>query len=212
VADYNKSFVPSLIEETHADLFSNITALSQAHTCEIEYVKTSKTFKPPKDLFYEIKLESIKDSELESAKDTKKDEGKYEPESGDIIALTYVRPKCIDDLKRPKRFYLIAYVLRPRDLETESSTVSILASKPLLTDEEYTHNYKKGTLFAVYLMNMTTNVRIWKALHPDPEGGNTNIIKTVLQANSAVRILTHFTLQCHTHHSFSSISNFLFED
>jgi len=195
VADYNKSFVPSLIEETHADLFSNITALSQAHTCEIEYVKTSKTFKPPKDLFYEIKLESIKDSELESAKDTKKDEGKY-----------------IDDLKRPKRFYLIAYVLRPRDLETESSTVSILASKPLLTDEEYTHNYKKGTLFAVYLMNMTTNVRIWKALNPDPEGGNTNIIKTVLQANSAVRILTHFTLQCHTHHSFSSISNFLFED
>jgi len=49
-------------------------------------------------------------------------------------------------------------------------------------------------------MNMTTNVRIWKALHPDSEGGNRNIIKTVLQANSAVRILTHFALQCHTHH------------
>jgi len=209
VPDYKKSFVPSLIEETHADLLSNITTLSQAPTCEIEYVETSKTFKPPKDLFYEIKLESINDSELESAKDTKKDEGKYEPESGDIIALTYVRPKCIDDLKRPKGFYLIAYVLRPRDLETESSTVSILASKPLLTDEEYMHNYKKGTCFAVFLMNMTTNVRILKALHP--ERGNTNIIKTVLQANSAVRILTHFALQCHTHHTVSSISNLLFE-
>jgi len=194
VTDYKKSFVPSLIEETHADLFSNITTLSQAPTCEIEYVVTSKTFKPPKDLFYEIKLESIKDSELESVKDTKKDEGKYEPEPGDIIALTHVRPKCIDDLKRPKGFYLIAYVLRPRDLETESSTVLILASNPLLTNEEYKHNYEKGTLFAIYLMNMTTNVRIWKALHL--ERGNTNIIKTVLQANSAVRILTHFALQC----------------
>jgi hypothetical protein len=201
VTDYKKSFVPSLIEETHADLFSNITALSQAPTCEIEYVETSKTFKPPKGLFYEIKLENIKDSELKKAKDTEKDEGKYEPESGDLIALTYVKPKCIDDLNMPKRFYLIAYVLRPRDLETdEFSMVSILASKPILTDEEYMHKYEKGTLFAVHLMNMTTNVRIWKALHPDSEGGNRNIIKTVLQANSAVRILTHFALQCHTHH------------
>jgi senataxin len=197
VTDYKKSFVPSLIEETHADLFSNITALSQAPTCEIEYVETSKAFKPPKSLFYEITLESIKDSELKKAKDTEKDEGKYEPEAGDLIALTYVKPKCIDDLNRPKRFYLIAYVLRPRDLETdEFSTVSIRASKPILTGEEHMHNYEKGTLFAVYLMNMTTNVRIWKALHP--ERGNTNIIKTVLQANSAVSILTHFALQCHT--------------
>jgi hypothetical protein len=47
---------------------------------------------------------------LETA-DTRKDVGKYEPEVGDLIALTDVRPKCIDDLNRPKRFYLIAYVL-----------------------------------------------------------------------------------------------------
>jgi hypothetical protein len=203
VTDYKKSFFPSLIEETHADLFSNITTLSQAPTCEIEYVETSGTFKPPKGLFYELTLESKKDSELKKAKDTEKDEGKYEPESGDLIALTYVKPKCIDDLNRPKRFYLIAYVLRPRDLRIdEFSTVSILASKPILTDEEYMHKYKKGTLFAVYLMNMTTNVRIWKALHPDPEGGNTNIIRTVLQANSSVRILIHFALHCHTYISY----------
>jgi hypothetical protein len=78
-----------------------------------------------------------------------------------------------------------------------SEKISILASKPILIDQDL-HKYKKEplvwnkkeTLFAVYLMNMTTNVRIWKALNPAPEGGNTNIIKTVLQANSPVRILS----------------------
>jgi hypothetical protein len=58
----------------------------------------------------------------------------------------------------------------------------------------------KETLLAVYLMNITTNVRIWSALNPDPDGRNTSIIKTVLQGRSAVRILTHVVLQCHTHH------------
>ncbi|KAE8021889.1 hypothetical protein FH972_007739 [Carpinus fangiana] len=157
VTDYKKSFVPSLIEETHADLFSNITAVSQAPAWEIDSIEISEDFEPPQDLFYEIKLK------------------------GDVIALTDVRPKCIDDLNRPKRFYLIAYVLGPRNTLTDM--IPILASKPIWTDQNV-HKYenKKQPLFAVYLMNLITNVRIWDALDP-PEGGNT-IIETVLQANS----------------------------
>jgi hypothetical protein len=198
VTDYKKSFAPALIEETHADLFSNITALSQAPIIEIEDVKTSKNFRPPNDLFYEITLERVEDSELRSVQIAEKDGGKYEPEAGDIIALTDVRPKCTDDLNRPKRLYLIAYVLGTRDID--SNKVPIRASKPILTDEQDMNEQGKETLLAVYLMNMTTNVRIWSALNPDPDGRNTSIIKTVLQGRSAVRILTHFVLQCHTHH------------
>ncbi|XP_059452744.1 uncharacterized protein LOC132183340 isoform X2 [Corylus avellana] len=186
VTDYKKSFLPSLIEETHADLFSNITAVSQTPTWEIDSVEISDDFEPPKDLFYEITLvESDEDSDdSESDEDTEKDEEeKNEPQKGDVIALTDVIPKCIDDLNRPKRFYLIAYVLGPRNILT--GMIPILASKPIWTDQDV-HKYenKKQPLFAVYLMNLITNVRIWGALNP-PEGGNTNIIETVLQANSA---------------------------
>jgi hypothetical protein len=200
VTDYKKSFVPALIEETHADLFSNITAVSQAPTWEIDSVVISKDFELPKDLFYEITLvENDEDSDdSESDEDTEKDEEeKNVPEKGDVIALTDVRPKCIEDLNRPKRFYLIAYVLGPRNTLTD--TIPILASKPIWTDQNvHKHESKKQPLFAVYLMNLITNVRIWSALNP-PEGGNTNIIETVLQANSPVRILSHLVLQCHTH-------------
>jgi senataxin len=193
---YMKSFIPPLIAETHSDLLSNVKGLSRAPTCMIYSVEKSKEFKPPKDLFYEITLKPTAD--------TGKDVEKYEPEVGDLIALTNVRPKCIDDLNRPKRFYLIAYVHGAKNETSEK--ISILASKHILIEQDM-YKFKKDTpfankketLFAVYLMNMTTNVRIWKALHPDPEGGNTNIIKSVLQANSSVRILTHFALQCHTY-------------
>jgi senataxin len=102
VTDYMQSFIPPLIEETHSDLLSNVKGVSRAPTCIIYSVERSKEFKPPKDLFYEITLKTTAD--------TGKDVDKYESEVGDVIALTDVRPKCIDDLNRPKRSYLIAYV------------------------------------------------------------------------------------------------------
>ncbi|KAG6660062.1 hypothetical protein CIPAW_03G079300 [Carya illinoinensis] len=176
VADYMKSFIPPLLEETHADLFSNMTALSRAPIREIGSVEMAKEFKSPKDLFYEISLKR--------AANTGNDVGKYEPEVGDLIALTDVRPKRIDDLNRPRRFYLIAYVLGARD--ENSDKILILASKSIIFTELDFRKNKRETLFAVYLMNMVTNVRIWKALHRELERGNTNIIKQVLQAaNSA---------------------------
>ncbi|PRQ45268.1 putative P-loop containing nucleoside triphosphate hydrolase [Rosa chinensis] len=41
----------------------------------------------------------------------------YEPQVGDVIALTNVRSECIDDLNRPPRFYLIAYVDKANDID-----------------------------------------------------------------------------------------------
>ncbi|XP_034196884.1 uncharacterized ATP-dependent helicase C29A10.10c-like [Prunus dulcis] len=156
VTSYMKSFIPSLVEETHADLLSSMMTLSQAPTCEILAVKTSKGHKPPKDLFYDI----IMKGRGEAA-------GSYEPQAGDLIALTDIRPKCADDLNKPRDSYLIAYVLRGRD-----NNLSILSSKPI--------NKEGGKkLLAVYLINMMTNVHVWKALNS--EGANTNLTKNVLQ-------------------------------
>ncbi|KAM1516063.1 hypothetical protein ACFXTH_015081 [Malus domestica] len=163
VTSYMKSFIPSLVEETHADLLSSMMNLSQAPTLEILTVKTSKNHGPPKDLFYDVTCV-----------------GTYVPQVGDLIALTDIKPKCVDHLNGPRISYLIAYVHQSRD-----SNLSILSSKHIHTGR-YTHiKSKTDTLFAVYLLNMTTTVRVWKALNS--KGANTSLTKNLLQpqANSS---------------------------
>ncbi|XP_048427446.1 uncharacterized protein LOC125471252 isoform X2 [Pyrus x bretschneideri] len=154
---YMKSFIPSLVEETHADLLSSMTNLSKAPTCELLTVTASENHGPRKDLFYDVTCV-----------------GTYVPQVGDLIALTDIKPKCVDHLNRSRNSYLIAYVHQIR-----VNNLSILLSKHIDT-RGYTHTVgKRETMFAVYLMNMTTNIRVWKALNSDD--ANTNLIKTLLQ-------------------------------
>ncbi|KAM1118771.1 hypothetical protein ACFX2I_043045 [Malus domestica] len=171
VTSYMKSFIPSLVEETHADLLSSMMNLSQAPTLEILTVKTSKNHGPPKASFYDVTCV-----------------GTYVPQVGDLIALTDIKPKCVDHLNGPRISYLIAYVHQSRD-----SNLSVLSSKNIDTGR-YTHiKSKTDTLFAVHLMNMTTTVLVWKALNS--KGANTSLTKNLLQpqANSSQgRILVQF--------------------
>jgi senataxin len=62
-------------------------------------------------------------------------------------------------------------------------TASILSSKPIVDEE----GLKNGTLFAVRLINLMTNLRIWRSLHLELEGRNMNVIEKVLQNNFNVR-------------------------
>ncbi|KAB2600277.1 hypothetical protein D8674_010548 [Pyrus ussuriensis x Pyrus communis] len=154
---YMKAFIPSLVEETHADLLSSMTNLSKAPTCELLTVTASENHGPRKDLFYDVTCV-----------------GTYVPQVGDLIALTDTKPKCVDHLNRSRNSYLIAYVHQIR-----VNNLSILLSKHI-DSRGYTHTVgKRETMFAVYLMNMTTNIRVWKALNSDD--ANTNLIKTLLQ-------------------------------
>ena len=170
-----------------------MTTLARAPICEVLSVKISKDFKPPRDLFYEISLKRLRDTANEA--------GIYEPEKGDLIAFTDVRPKSISDLDRPKRPYVIALVQGP--LGETSNKLPILSSKPIECFEqrmamdhkrETEADKKKETLFAVFLTNMTTNIRIWTALHLGQERGNMSLIQKVLQSDSSVRIVMYFSL------------------
>ncbi|KAI8540969.1 hypothetical protein RHMOL_Rhmol08G0026600 [Rhododendron molle] len=178
--EYMNSFIYPLIEETHVDLSSSVETANRAPTREIWTVKVSKDFKPPKDLYYNISLDR--------KRDTANDEGMYEPEFGDLIAFTEVRPRCIDDLDRPKSPYLIALVQRVDDYG--SGKIEIRASKPIVPGEYGGRqgNEQNRRLFVVHLTNMITNLRIWTALKSELEGGNMNIIERVLQTDSTVRI------------------------
>ncbi|CAI8586116.1 unnamed protein product [Vicia faba] len=168
---YKKAFIPLLLEETHADLSSSLSGVARAPFCEIlELKRDSKLFMLPKPLIYNIEFE--------------KGVGKYEPEYGDLILFTNIRPKCVDDLKlnTPKSPYHIAFVLGPKSEPPKSKyveKVKVISSKCINTDfESNMRDNETQKLYAVYLMNMTTNVRIWKALNSKTHG---SIIENVLQ-------------------------------
>ncbi|KAF9603100.1 hypothetical protein IFM89_033825, partial [Coptis chinensis] len=98
-------------------------------------------------------FESFKDpliEETHSDSDVNNNRDSYEPQAWDVIALSDVRPKRIDDLNRSPRCYLPAVV-------------------------------EIRIPYATFLVNMTTNIRIWRALN---DGENVKIIKEVLNEDS----------------------------
>lgn len=155
-------------------MLSSMSTLSQAPISIIYSVKKTKKYAPPKNFFYTVTLAG---------------DGKYKPQVGDVIALADLRPSSTNDLDRPNRSYLVAYLhkILGRVRENLPVTVSVLSSEPISNEEQKTKQSK--VLYAVYLMNMTTNIRIWRSLNYELEGGNLNIIQKLLQPKSAVRIL-----------------------
>ncbi|KAG5534417.1 hypothetical protein RHGRI_022517 [Rhododendron griersonianum] len=175
---YLKSFIFPLIEETHADLCSGMEKLADASTYEISSVERSKEYRPPKDLLYDI--------EIKRTTNTKNAGDKCELETGDLFALTDIRPRCIDDLSRPKSGYLIALVQQVKE-EKDFLKLQILTSMPMVLDQDMQMDEKIGTFFGVFLVNMTTHIRIWSALNLELGSSNLSIIGKVLQPDSFVR-------------------------
>ncbi|KOM52789.1 hypothetical protein LR48_Vigan09g144800 [Vigna angularis] len=185
ITGYLNSFVPSLIEETRSDLSSSLKGVSKAPFCEISSVELerSRSFTPTKHLFYQIAVNRTNSDE----------DGKYEPEVGDLIAFTDFKPKSVDDLNRSKRSYHIGYV---HGIKESIDKISILSSKSFdmdipfsLTSSSAPKLYAKSSnnaqkLYAFCLLNLTTNVRIWKALKLQLEGSSLSMMRKVLQADS----------------------------
>ncbi|CAK7338819.1 unnamed protein product [Dovyalis caffra] len=177
VTHYRNSFIPPLIEETRADLCSSLMTVSLAPACEILYIEKSGDYKEPDDLIYDVGVNKMSDAENEKEV--------YVPENGDLLVLAEVRPKCIADLSWSSGLYKIALVQRKKRFEHEDyDEIQILSSKAIEEQDMQKRNERK-TRFAVFLTNMKTHVRIWKALNLLGEG-NMGIIKQVLQTDSTV--------------------------
>ncbi|KAJ0703693.1 putative P-loop containing nucleoside triphosphate hydrolase, DNA2/NAM7 helicase, helicase [Helianthus annuus] len=162
VSDYINSFNYPLFEETHEDLRSKILGVNRSPTLEISGVEPAKGFVPEKHLFYTVYY--------------KRRQGSYEPVVGDLIALTDVRPKCVDDLQRPNMSYLVAMV-QPMKEKSSSCKLRILSSKPITGND--------GRHFIVYLTNLTTNERISRSLYY-PGGEKKKMFETLLRVDSSV--------------------------
>ncbi|XP_010528607.1 PREDICTED: uncharacterized ATP-dependent helicase C29A10.10c [Tarenaya hassleriana] len=156
VEQYLGCFVAPLLEETRTELFSSLRSLSKTPVFQIYSLDTPDSRGSSKNLFHKI---SLSEAEVGS---------KYQPKCGDLIALTKVWTKRISDLGQ---YPVLAYVCSMDD----DRHISVLSSKPICMEEKFAYRY------GVFLMTLTSNTRIWNALHQ--EGGNMTLIKSVLQAD-----------------------------
>ncbi|CAA7058231.1 unnamed protein product [Microthlaspi erraticum] len=184
--EYFNSFVNPIIEETHSALLSSMETLRRAPTFKFWEIKPAKDFESSKSLFYDVTLQRTSDNMTNGDRKML--------EVNDLIAVTNKKPTRIDDLRCSNEPYLLALVFHVD--EDYPNLITILASKPILLEDESSQRTKKGkgvmsvkqslNLFGVYLINMMTNIRIWTALHPDPERGNLKLISRVLQIDNEV--------------------------
>lgn len=187
---YMTSFIPALLEEIRADLLSSMKTVfedpaSDPPVREVQFVEESTRYDPPKNLLYNISLKGERVAENDAVT--------YKPENGDIIALTDTRPNSIDDSKRSERSYLIAFIQGSRK---DSDEFQIVSSKPIEFEQNMQEDGKRNTLYAVFLINLTTNICIWNSLTQGLQGGSMAIIEKVLRPNSYVRIGIHFLDLC----------------
>ncbi|KAL1224979.1 putative helicase MAGATAMA 3 [Cardamine amara subsp. amara] len=158
VNEYYQCFVPHLLEEAHTELFSSFKSVSKSPFVQIHSMETKikhSSGSSSNKLVYDITL-----------KHTDGFSAKYQPKCGDLIALTMERPRRVDDLNP----LLLAYVF--------SSDGDLKISVHLSRSISLYDNYH----FGVFLMTLTTNTRIWNALHN--EAATSTLIKSVLQANT----------------------------
>ncbi|KAL5076958.1 hypothetical protein RYX36_015942 [Vicia faba] len=177
---YLDSFILPLIEETRTELCSSIKMVSKAPAWEITDIELSDDYEPPLNLLYKIEIKTVADSDENGSI--------FEPETGQLIALTDRRPACIDDLSKPGSPYNIASIkrVRKRDNTEDVYEAKILTSKPIELELHWQKNDTFIYGFGVYICNMTTFTRIWNVLNSDPDGPSIHIVKQLFQPNSAV--------------------------
>lgn len=163
--EYMGSFTVPLIEETRADLCSALEGIKHAPAAEVTRIKLCSDEQliysffakkaDPKDIFQEV----------------------YAPKEADTLLLTDRKPRHISDLGRGEKPLVIASVLKAED--AEGNTVVRLSSKHV--EQQFG---LESSLFAVFLINMTTYNRIWSELDAVVASvRNTDIIRMIVNCN-----------------------------
>ncbi|XXG71977.1 hypothetical protein AAC387_Pa07g1182 [Persea americana] len=187
---YFQSFVTPLLEETRADMCSNMENLSRATTLKIEKSKRlhkgggSKRRHKEEGFVYNIMVRPLQSSTPTSTS-TVGGKEPYIPERDDVFVLTETKPNvAYDPLKEPSSYHVAVVTYVKSDQSGPSYKVRVKASKPIVLPES---DNNKKFLLAVLVMNIKSNGRIWNSLCSDPNmHRNPNVIKDVLQPDSMV--------------------------
>ncbi|KAK9275351.1 hypothetical protein L1049_022615 [Liquidambar formosana] len=180
VEHYLGSFVFPLLEETRAELCSSMEIISRAPFAEVIAFDECK---PYGTSLYDVKVDYWRNRFSDRGKEP------YRTLPGDIFILADAKPEIISDLQRVGRTWTFALVTKIPDDDNEDVSTSTYFKVKASKDIEVKDSMQKS-MFVIFLINVTTNKRIWNALH---KLRNLKIIKEVL-CTSSVILSTSFNL------------------
>ncbi|XVF02941.1 hypothetical protein REPUB_Repub04eG0218000 [Reevesia pubescens] len=179
VEQYLGSYILPLLDETRAAMRSSMEIIARAPYAEVRYLDEAK---PDGKLLFDVNVDYWRNRFSDRAKEP------YKTLPGDIFVVADAKPETASDLQRVGRTWTFALVTSisgfsensEDDDEDNSSSTSfkVKALEDLVSKDEM-----HKSLFVVFLTNVTTNRRIWNALHMMR---NLKIIKEVLHAGPMV--------------------------
>ncbi|XP_022776511.1 uncharacterized protein LOC111318116 isoform X2 [Durio zibethinus] len=176
---YLESYVLPLLDETRAEMRSSMEVIARAPYAEVTHLQEAK---PHGKLLFNVNVDYWRNRFNDREKEP------YKTLPGDVFVIADVKPETASDLQRVGRSWTFALVTKisgvsedPEDDDVDNSSSTIFKVKAL--EDLASKDDMQRSLFVVFLMNITTNKRIWNALH---KRGNLKIIKQLLRAGSMV--------------------------
>ncbi|WRX14404.1 DNA2/NAM7 helicase [Theobroma cacao] len=170
---YTGSYLFPLLEETRAAICSSMDIIAGAPYAEVRYLNEAG---PHGTLSFDVNVDYWRNRFSDPVKEP------YKTFPGDILVIADAKPETASDLQRVGRTWTFALVtnIPEDDYEDNSSSTSF---KVKAVEDIASKGEMQNSLFVVFLRNVTTNRRIWNALHMK---GNLKIIKEVLHTDSMV--------------------------
>ncbi|KAI8537794.1 hypothetical protein RHMOL_Rhmol09G0052000 [Rhododendron molle] len=174
VEHYLSSFVSPLLEETRAALFSSLDSVHEAPYAEVISLDESK---PYGTYLFDIKVDYWR-NRFNDGKEP------YKILPGDVFVVFDAKPESVSDLQRVGRMWTFGCVTKITEEENEGDDSSSTHFKVKASRDIEVKNGLRESLFVIFLINITTNKRIWNALHMLE---NLKIIEEVLCSDSSVQ-------------------------
>ncbi|KAE8038056.1 hypothetical protein FH972_010602 [Carpinus fangiana] len=185
VEQYFGSYVYPLLEETRAALHSSMEIISNAPFAEVIAFDESKSYGT---MSYDVEVDSWINRLGVPGKEP------YKTLPGDILVVADAVPEDISDLKRTGRQWAFVTVTKiPEEEDDEENEEDVEEDEDNKNNNSSSTSFKvkvskhiaigQRPFFLIFLINTTTNKRIWNALHMS---GNLEIIKNVLSTKSLI--------------------------
>ncbi|GMI87576.1 hypothetical protein like AT1G65780 [Hibiscus trionum] len=175
VDQYSGSFLFPLLEETRAEMRSSMEIIARAPYANVTSLEVTG-YEP---FLFDVKVDYWRNRFSTPEKP-------YKTLPGDVFIITDVKPETASDLVTLGRSWVFALVTNIKngddegDKEDNSSSTSF---KVETSGDIVSKDDMQKSLYVVHLTNVTTNRRIWNALHMRT---NLSIIKKVLLADQMV--------------------------
>lgn len=167
---YFKSYLAPLMEETRSDLCSCLELIAEAPSSKIRSMEVAG-----KSGSYFMDVD-VWDNGAGFSTET------YTARNGDIFILSSMKPETAEDLKRYGVTYCLAIVTEVSMDDEYQKGFRVKVAKDIDLEEDL-----NKLRHAIFLNNIMTNIRIWKALCFDTSmNNNFTVIKSLLTPRNLV--------------------------